>query len=126
MRNVLFYDDDNTAYGFHVDDEDAKVLFYNNILYGLDHGVHVAGLTAASPGLFEFYHNTFYQNVRGLHSPSPPADNDVIVMNGNLAHSNTLADFDALTPDPSSAKNWSGDGTGATHGGVGGIALPAI
>ena len=44
VRNVLFYDDDNTAYGFHVNDDDANVLFYNNILYGLDHGVHVDGL----------------------------------------------------------------------------------
>ena len=60
VRNVLFHDDDNSLHGFHVDDEDANVLFYNNILYGLNHGVHVDGLTFASNGLFEFYHNSVF------------------------------------------------------------------
>ena len=130
VRNVLFYDDDNTAYGFHVNDDDANVLFYNNILYGLDHGVHVDGLQPASNGLFKFYHNTFFQNRRGLHSTtSTPVENDVIVMNGNLAHSSLInpGDFDVIgIPAPPSANNWSGDGTGFTHGGVGGVMLADI
>ena len=112
----------NSLHGFHVDDEDANVLFYNNILYGLNHGVHVDGLTFASNGLFEFYHNTFYQNMRGLFSTTSPApQNDRIVMNGNLAHSSIImpvGDFDAQTPtpNPASGRNWSGDATGPLHG----------
>lgn len=126
VHNVLFYDDDSTSHGFHVNDEDANVLFYNNILYGLNDGVRVSGLQTASNGWFEFYHNTFYQNLRGLHSTiSPSVDNNVIVMNSNLAHSNAV-DFDAQSPSPLSAKNWSGDSTGLTHFGVPGISLPTI
>lgn len=127
VRNVIFFDDDGTSHGLHVNDDEANVLFYNNILYGLDDGVRVTGLQPASNGWFEFYHNTFYMNMRGLHSTvSPSVDNNVIVMNSNLAHSNTLADFDAQIPNAVSAKNWSGDLTGNNHGGVGGFALGAI
>ena len=126
VRNVIFFDDDNSARGFHVNDGEANVLVFNNILYGLNHGVHVDGLDVGSNGLFEFYHNTFYKNVIGLNSTrGTSAENDVIVMNGNLAISNTSFDFDALLPNPSSANNWSSDGTGASHGGVGPIA-PAL
>ena len=127
VRNVLFHDGDNTANGFHVNDDQTNVLFFNNVLYGLDHGVQVSGLLPASTGSFEFYHNTFFQNQRGLHSTiSPSVDNDVIVMNGNLAHSNTLADFDAVAPNPSSANNWAGDLTGVPHGGVNSTSLANI
>ena len=132
VRNVLFRDNNNNGHGFHVNADDAKVLFYNNILYGLEHGVNVRGLTVGSNGLFEFYYNTFFQNVRGLYSEMTPDKNKVIAMNGNLAHSNALVDFDALAVPvhPSSGKNWSGDASGADPGhgpgGVGFIGLPAI
>ncbi len=47
-------------------------------------------------------------------------------MNGNLAHPNTLADFDAVAPNPSSANNWAGDLTGVPHGGVNSTSLANI
>jgi hypothetical protein len=128
VHNNLFHDDDNNTHGFHVNDDQANVLFYNNVLYGLNHGVHVNGLQTDSTGLFEFYHNTFYQSVIGLNSTrSTSAENDVIVMNGNLAHSNATADFNALQPNfGSSGNNWSGDGTGVPHYGVNNIPLGSI
>ena len=120
VHNVLFHDDDMSSHGFHVNDDEANVLFFNNILYGLNHGVHVDGLQPSSSGLFEFYHNTFYMNVIGLNSTkSTPVENDVIIMIGNLAMSNGT-DFNAVRPQsPSSDDNWSEDGTGpADHYGV--------
>lgn len=128
VRNVLFRDDDQTSHGFHVNDDAANIIFFNNVLYGLNDGVRVDGLQVDSTGLFEFYHNTFFENVIGLHSTtSTSTENDVIVMNGNLAHSNLVADFDAQGPNSSlSGNNWSGDPTGGTHFGVGGIMLADI
>ena len=126
VRNVLFRDNNNIGHGIHINADDAKVRFYNNILYGLEHGVNVRGLTSGSLGLFEFYHNTFSQNLIGLHSEMTPDKNDVIVMNGNLAHANLSADFDALAtvPDPMSGKNWSTDNTGPNPGhGPGGVQI---
>ncbi len=125
VHHVMFYDDNANTHGFHVNDNQAKVRLSNNVLTGLNHGVHVNGLLPVSPGVFEFFHNTFYQNVIGLHStvlPSPSLDNNVIVMNGNLAHSNGL-DFDANAPSPASSDNWSSDPSGGVHFGVPNVPL---
>jgi hypothetical protein len=129
VHNVLFKDDDNTSNGFHVNDDEANVLFFNNVLYGLDNGVHIDGLQVSSTGWFEFYHNTFFGNRKGLNSTkSTPGENDVIAMKGNLAHSNFIADYDAFQPaaSPSSDNNMSGDGTAATHYGVSSVPLANV
>lgn len=130
IHNVIFYDDNFSTHGFHVNDQDANILFFNNVLYGLNHGVHINGLTVAALGQFEFYHNTLFSNMIGLNSsvPSPSPIHNVIIMNGNLGHSNATLDFNASPPSALSGNNWSLDGTGPAHGagGVGGVPLGPI
>ena len=115
VRNVIFHDDDNSANGFHVDVNEANVLFYNNVLYGLDHGVHIDNLQFSSPGWQEYYHNTVFGSTVGFNSTKLTIENNVIVLSANIAHSNGT-DFNVAQPNGTSANNISGDITALTHG----------
>src|SRR3989337_2925485 len=96
-----------------LNDADAIVDVYNNIVYGADEGIK--NLVALNPGAqINIFNNTVLRSLdKGIASLG--ATNAQITLRNNISHSNVTSDFQVPAENAASNHNLASDGTGTTH-----------
>ncbi len=125
VRNLLVHN--TTKDAILIDDADANVDVYNNIVYASGSaGIWIA--TALTTGTVRILNNTVYGNTgAGI---TAAGSNPTALLRNNISHTNGGAEFSVIGLNAASSHNLSSDATGTTHspagGGLNSVTLPAM
>jgi len=124
-RNLLVHN--VTQEGILIDNANANVDVYNNIVYA-NGAAGIRSGTTLTTGTARIFNNTVYGNTGAGITAS--GSNPTAILRNNISHSNGGAEFSVSGLNAASSHNLASDGTGTTHspagGGLDSIALPAM